>query len=46
MDGTQARAWNVLGEQVTCRAASEDTDGTFPMFEVVSPPGVGPPLAG
>jgi quercetin dioxygenase-like cupin family protein len=44
MDGTQARTWNVLGEHVTCRAASEDTDGTFSLFEVVSPPGGGPPL--
>ena len=44
MDGKYDRTWNVLGEQVTCRAASEDTDGTFSMFEVVSPPGGGPPL--
>lgn len=44
IDVKHERTWNVFGEQVICKAASEDTRGAFSMFEVASPPGCGPPL--
>jgi quercetin dioxygenase-like cupin family protein len=44
VDTESARTWNVLGERVTCRSPAEDTGGAYSLFEVVSPPGGGPPL--
>lgn len=36
--------WSVLGEQVTCKALSHDTNGAYSLFEVTSPVGGGAPL--
>ncbi len=34
---------HVMGEQITCKVAGEDSDGTYSIIEEVSPPGGGPP---
>ncbi len=40
----EGQTWDVLGERVTCKAASEHTGGAYSLFEVVSPPQGGAPL--
>ena len=34
---------NVLGEIITCKVSSEDTNGSYSIIEEISPPGGGPP---
>lgn len=34
---------SVLGEKITCKVGSEDTEGSYSIIEEISPPGGGPP---
>jgi quercetin dioxygenase-like cupin family protein len=38
------QALNVLGDLIHVKVTAEQTDGAFSMFEIVAPPGGGPPL--
>jgi quercetin dioxygenase-like cupin family protein len=40
----EGQTWTVLGETVTCKAGSADTNGAYSLFEVVSPARGGAPL--
>lgn len=40
----EGRTFRVIGgDVITCKAAAEDTDGSYSVFETETPPGCGPP---
>jgi mannose-6-phosphate isomerase-like protein (cupin superfamily) len=40
----EGRTWNVVGDQITCKVASEQTEETYAVIEELSPPQGGTPL--
>ncbi len=40
----EGQTWNVVGDQMTCKVASEQTEETYAVIEELSPPQGGTPL--
>jgi mannose-6-phosphate isomerase-like protein (cupin superfamily) len=40
----EGTTWNVVGDKITCKIASNQTNGAYAVVEEISPPQGGPPL--